>query len=208
VFDRFVSLPRKRARLAAALIACEACGIRMFKKNLAGSIKPAAGIGVGANKRAAQPSLAAGRRASHFKMEFNMSPSTKELSIAIAVALGFGLAAPLSAAAFDAAPQPRATAQDPSAAGLRSGDLVRVRSGGPLMTVTSVQGDQAQCAWTDGATGALKSEAFPVAVLGPQVTPAPDNAGYQRDKRTADAYYRKHCPSGSVSIEGRFECAY
>jgi uncharacterized protein YodC (DUF2158 family) len=141
-------------------------------------------------------------------MEFNMLSSTKELSIAITVALGLVLAAPLSAPAFAAAPQSRTTAQDPAVTGLRSGDLVRVRSGGPLMTVTGVQGDQVNCTWTDWVTGELKSETFPVAVLGPQVTPAPDNPGYRQDERAADAYYAKHCPSGSLSIEGKFECSY
>lgn len=76
------------------------------------------------------------------------------------------------------------------------------------MTVTSIQGDQAQCSWTDWVTGELKSETFPVAVLGSQVTTPPNNPGYQQDERAADGYYEKHCPSGSVSVEGKFECAY
>jgi uncharacterized protein YodC (DUF2158 family) len=141
-------------------------------------------------------------------MEFNMLTSTKQLSVAIAVALGLVLAAPLSAPAFAAVPQPRTTAQDPAATSLRSGDLVRVRSGGPLMTVTSVQGDQVKCSWTDWVSGELKSETFPVAVLGPELTTPPDNPSYQQDERAADMYYKKHCPSGSLSIEGKFECAY
>jgi uncharacterized protein YodC (DUF2158 family) len=118
-----------------------------------------------------------GRRLPDFKMEFNMMPSIKEFSIAIAVALGLVLAAPLSAPAFAAASQLPTTAQDPAVTNLHSGDLVHMRSGGPLMTVTRVQGDQVQCSWTDWITGELRSESFPVAVLGPQVTIPPDDSG-------------------------------
>ena len=47
---------------------------------------------------------------------------------------------------------------------LRSGELVRLRSGGALMTVDKVQGDQVICYWStdDGAT---RSWSFPIAVL-------------------------------------------
>jgi uncharacterized protein YodC (DUF2158 family) len=58
-----------------------------------------------------------------------------------------------------------AATQRQAAPTLRAGDLVRVRSGGPLMTVTGVQGDHVNCSWTDW-NGDLKSESFPVAVLG------------------------------------------
>src|SRR5690242_11012109 len=51
------------------------------------------------------------------------------------------------------------------------GDLVRLRSGGPLMTVTKIEADQIHAAWTD-VLGEIRSNSFPAAVLqGPIYTP-------------------------------------
>jgi uncharacterized protein YodC (DUF2158 family) len=136
-----------------------------------------------------------------------MLPSAKKLSIAIAVALGLALAAPLSGSAFAANPQPRTTAQEPAATSLRSGDLVRVASGGPLMVVTSVQDDQVKCSWADQVTGELKSETFPVAVLASQLTTRPADPTDEKDERDTDAYYKKHCPSEFL-VDGKVQCGY
>jgi uncharacterized protein YodC (DUF2158 family) len=46
----------------------------------------------------------------------------------------------------------------------RSGNLVRLRSGGPLMTVKSIKGDQVDCLWTD-MNGQINADRFPVDVL-------------------------------------------
>jgi uncharacterized protein YodC (DUF2158 family) len=46
----------------------------------------------------------------------------------------------------------------------RSGDLVRLRSGGPLMTVEGIKGDKADCFWTD-PNGMPNDATFPVYVL-------------------------------------------
>ena len=89
---------------------------------------------------------------------------TKRVSIAIALALGVALSIPLSIPAFsDSAPSQTAM-QEGAAPPLRSGDLVRLRSGGPLMTVDGVKGDQVDCYWSD-ANGQINAESFPIYVL-------------------------------------------
>jgi uncharacterized protein YodC (DUF2158 family) len=139
-----------------------------------------------------------------FKLEFNMLAYTRPASIAIAVALGFALNMHVAIPAFSDSAPSKAAMQ--SRAPLHNGDLVRVRSGGPLMTVIGIQGDQVNCSWTDW-NGELKSESFPIAVLSVPVTAPPEDPSLEQDERAADQYYQKHCPSGSVSTEGKFYCA-
>jgi uncharacterized protein YodC (DUF2158 family) len=54
--------------------------------------------------------------------------------------------------------------QNGAARAFRSGNLVRLRSGGPLMTVKGIQGDQVDCFWTD-FNGQINADRFPVDVL-------------------------------------------
>jgi uncharacterized protein YodC (DUF2158 family) len=131
---------------------------------------------------------------------------TKPASIAMAVTLGIALGMPMSIPAFSD-PAPSKAVTQVTAPALRSGDLVRVRSGGPLMTVTGIQGDQVNCAWTDW-DGALKSETFPIAVLSVPVTVPPPDPELDKDMRATDRYYRAHCPPGSLSVTGKDVCAF
>jgi uncharacterized protein YodC (DUF2158 family) len=101
-----------------------------------------------------------------------MLPVTRQVSIAIAVTLGFALGAALSVPAFADSTSPSATAMNAAAPALRSGDHVRVRSGGPLMTVVAINGDQVNCSWTDW-NGEFRSESFPADVLSVPVTAPP-----------------------------------
>ena len=48
---------------------------------------------------------------------------------------------------------------------LHQGDLVRLRSGGPLMTVDGVKGDQVECVWTDLNNGQPDDATFPADML-------------------------------------------
>lgn len=131
---------------------------------------------------------------------------SKRMPIAIVAALGIALAMSSSIPALaDTASSPATHRQ--TAPALHNGDLVRVRSGGPLMTVTGVQGDQVNCSWTDW-DGRLQSESFPVAVLSVPVTIPPFDPNLLNDEEATDRYYRTHCPSGSVSFTGKFTCAY
>ena len=51
----------------------------------------------------------------------------------------------------------------------KPGDIVQLRSGGPIMTVKDVDDDEAQCCWfcleADGSWSDLQEMAFAVAVL-------------------------------------------
>jgi uncharacterized protein YodC (DUF2158 family) len=97
------------------------------------------------------------RPRANFKMEFNMLPPAKHASIAIAVTLAISM--PLSPA-FSAPAPSNIAMQNQANPPLRSGDLVRLRSGGPLMTVIGIEGDQVNCVWTD-LDGHIGSERFP-----------------------------------------------
>jgi uncharacterized protein YodC (DUF2158 family) len=101
-----------------------------------------------------------------------MSPVTRQVLIAIVLTLGFAPGAPWSIPAFADSTSPGATAMNAAAPALRTGDHVRVRSGGPLMTVVAVNGDQVNCSWTDW-NGEFRSEAFPADVLSVPVTAPP-----------------------------------
>jgi uncharacterized protein YodC (DUF2158 family) len=82
----------------------------------------------------------------------------------IVAALLLAACAPYSAIA---SPSPMSS-QDPitshPAPQLKQGDLVRLRSGGPMMTVSNVRGDQVNCLWTD-LNGQPDDANFPAYVL-------------------------------------------
>ena len=77
----------------------------------------------------------------------------------------------LTATLSSAQTQPRPTralpenfaAADASVPRLKVGDRVRIRSGGPLMTVDSITNDQVLCMWDDGE--GITSAPFPLATL-------------------------------------------
>jgi uncharacterized protein YodC (DUF2158 family) len=54
--------------------------------------------------------------------------------------------------------------QNQTVPAFRSGSLVRLRSGGPLMTVKGIKGDQVECFWTD-LNGQINADSFPLDVL-------------------------------------------
>jgi uncharacterized protein YodC (DUF2158 family) len=96
--------------------------------------------------------------------EFDMSVMTKRTLIGMTMVLGVALSTPVSAQVLsDPAPSSNAM-QSLAATSLQHGDLVRLRSGGPLMTVGSVRGNQADCFWT-GGDGEPNAQSFPIDVL-------------------------------------------
>src|ERR1700750_1417245 len=88
----------------------------------------------------------------------------RRTSIATAVMLGTALSMPLSVAAFSDPASSSTAMQGQATASLQHGDLARLRSGGPVMTVASIRGNQVDCFWTDG-DGQPNAESFPVDVL-------------------------------------------
>jgi uncharacterized protein YodC (DUF2158 family) len=94
-----------------------------------------------------------------------MLASTKQISVAIAVTLA--LIMPL-APAFSASAPSKTAMQNQADRPLRSGDLVRLRSGGPLMTVVGIDGGDVNCVWTD-PEGHIASERLPIEALEPGI---------------------------------------
>jgi uncharacterized protein YodC (DUF2158 family) len=91
-------------------------------------------------------------------MEFNMLAKQ-----AIAIAATLVLSMPL-APAFSASAPSNTAMQNQAAPALAIGNLVRLRSGGPLMTVKAIKGDQVDCFWTDW-NGQVNADSFPIDVL-------------------------------------------
>jgi uncharacterized protein YodC (DUF2158 family) len=95
------------------------------------------------------------------QVEFNMRSSTKRILTAMVFA--GALCLPSIPAFSDPASSPP-TVQSASAASIRRGDLVRLRSGGPLMTVENIKDDGVDCYWSDW-NGQPNAQTFPIGVL-------------------------------------------
>jgi uncharacterized protein YodC (DUF2158 family) len=94
--------------------------------------------------------------------------------VALHSILGVALCASAALPALaDAAPANTAT-QSTTAPRLQVGDLVRLRSGGPVLNVKSVSGNWVICTWLDDY-GGLQSSAFPLAMIDGPLTPSPDD---------------------------------
>ena len=98
----------------------------------------------------------------------------KPAAIAIQATLGIVLSAPWAVPAL-AEPAKTAT-QSQTTPLLHEGDLVRLRSGGPEMTVKSVQGKWVICTWWSQGWGGFQSTGFPIAMIAGPVTLPPDDA--------------------------------
>ena len=97
----------------------------------------------------------------------------KPAAIAIQATLGIALSASWAVPAL-AAPANTAT-QSQTTPLLHEGDLVRLRSGGPAMTVKSVQGKWVIATWWNEGYGGFQSSGFPIAmVAGPVTLPSDD----------------------------------
>jgi uncharacterized protein YodC (DUF2158 family) len=95
-------------------------------------------------------------------MEFNMF-RTKQLAM-MALAAMVVLSQPFARPAYSAPAISEHAADEASASPLLQGDLVRLRSGGPLMTIETVRGAVVDCIWTD-PNGQTNEATFPAKVL-------------------------------------------
>jgi uncharacterized protein YodC (DUF2158 family) len=99
---------------------------------------------------------------------------TKKAVPAIAAMLGVAVSTSWVPALAGPA-QSSTTMQSRAVPLLKRGDLVRLRSGGPVLTVKSVRDGWVICTWlTD--YGELQSGGFPIAMVEGPVTPPPDDA--------------------------------
>jgi uncharacterized protein YodC (DUF2158 family) len=89
---------------------------------------------------------------------------TKRTSITTALLLGITAGSLLSIPAFSDPVQPNTAMQSQAAISFQRGELVRLRSGGPLMTIDSIKGNQVDCIWT-GLDGEPNAQSFPADVL-------------------------------------------
>ena len=89
-------------------------------------------------------------------------------AIAIQATLGIALSAPWAVSAL-AAP----ATQSQTTPRLQEGDLVRLRSGGPEMTIKSVRGNWVIAIWWNEVFGGFQSAGFPVAMVDGPITLPP-----------------------------------
>ena len=100
---------------------------------------------------------------------------TKKAVPAIAAMLGVAVNTSWAVPVLAGPAQSSTTMQSRAAPLLKSGDLVRLRSGGPVLTVKSVRDGWVIGTWlTD--YGELQSGGFPMAMVEGPVTPPPDDA--------------------------------
>jgi uncharacterized protein YodC (DUF2158 family) len=90
---------------------------------------------------------------------------------------------------------------------LRGGDLVRLRSGGPALTVKSVNGNWIICTWWQERLGMFRTAAFPVAMIEGPITLLAAAASPQTDavpqiNSQASPAKRSDQPPGNLSDAG------
>jgi uncharacterized protein YodC (DUF2158 family) len=120
---------------------------------------------------------------------------SKPAAIAIQATLGIALSAPWAVPTL-AAPANTAT-QSQTTPLLHEGDLVRLRSGGPEMTVKSVQGDWVIATWWNEGYGGFQSSGFPLAMVDGPITLPPV------DVSPPSPTERSNPPPGDLSSAGQ-----
>jgi uncharacterized protein YodC (DUF2158 family) len=110
-----------------------------------------------------------------------------------------------TAIVFGMGAAPTKAETEPTSEPIGVGALVHLRSGGPVMTVKSVNGDEVTSVWVD-EDGNVRSATFPLALLTVEEPVPPETEGNERAGDAAfDRYMRHHCPS--VFEDRRTECS-
>jgi uncharacterized protein YodC (DUF2158 family) len=100
----------------------------------------------------------------------------KLAAVVMQVILAAAVSAPWAVPArADAATADTAT-QSPTTAPFHEGEVVRLRSGGPPMTVKSVDGDWVICTWWNDGYGEFETAGFPIAAVAGPVTVSPNDS--------------------------------
>jgi uncharacterized protein YodC (DUF2158 family) len=127
--------------------------------------------------------------------------------IAVQATVGVALGASWAVTALAEIAPANPVTQNQTIPVLRGGDLVRLRSGGPALTVKSVHGNWVICTWWHERFGMFRTVGFPVAMIdGPitllaaAVSPQTD-AGQQTNGQASPAKRSDH-PPGNLSDAG------
>lgn len=127
--------------------------------------------------------------------------------IAVQATVGVALGASWAVTALAEIAPANPVTQSQTTPVLRGGDLVRLRSGGPALTVKSVNGNWVICTWWHERFGMFRTAGFPVAMIdGPiralaaAVSPQTD-AGPQTNGQASPAKRSDH-PPGNLSDAG------
>ena len=128
----------------------------------------------------------------------------KPAAVGIQAALGIALSAPWAVSALAAPAKVSALAAPATTATpsqttprLQEGDLVRLRSGGPEMTVKSVQGNWVVATWWNEGYGGFQSSGFPLAMVDGPITLPPVDVSPQTPSQ------RSERPPGDLSSAGQ-----
>jgi uncharacterized protein YodC (DUF2158 family) len=127
--------------------------------------------------------------------------------IAVQATVGVALGASWAVTALAEGAPARPVTQSETTPVLRTGDLVRLRSGGPALTVKSVHGNWVICTWWQERFGMFRTAGFPVAMIDGPITllaaaasPQTD-AGPQTNGQASPAGRSDH-PPGHLSDAG------
>jgi uncharacterized protein YodC (DUF2158 family) len=99
-----------------------------------------------------------------------MSNLPKLAVIAVQASVGVALGASWAVTALAESAPANPVTQSQTTPVLRAGDLVRLRSGGPALTVKSVQGNWVICTWWHERFSMFRTAGFPVAMIDGPIT--------------------------------------